>query len=123
MTSKKFLSISFSLSIVIFLVLSLLLLNSDNKVLFRSILIGNAIGFLNLLIGLIFIFIGLEKPDKIFLQSVFLGILTRLVVLLTLVVLTLKFLEINDFSFIFSLLFFYFFFIIIEVIYLILRKR
>ncbi len=123
MTSKKFLSISFTFSVVIFLVLFLLLINADNKVLFRSIILGNAIGFLNLLLGLIFIFIGLEKPDKIFLQSVFAGFLTRLVVLLTLVVLTLQFLEINDFSFIFSLLFSYFFFIIIEVIYLILRKR
>jgi len=123
MTSKKFLSISFIFSIVLFLVLLLLLINNDNKLLFRSIILGNTIGFLNLLIGLIFIFVGLERSDKIFLQSVFAGILTRLLVLLTLVVLTLKFLEINDFSFIFSLLFFYFFFIIIEVIYLILRKR
>ncbi len=123
MTSKNFLSISFTLSVVIFLVLFLLLINTDNKVIFRSIIIGDAIGFLNLLLGLIFIFIGLEKPDKIFLRSVFAGILTRLIVLLTLVILTLKFLEINNYSFIFSLLFFYFFFIIIEVIYLILRKR
>jgi len=123
MTSKKFLSISFTFSVVIFLVLFLLLINTDNKVLFRSIILGNTIGFLNLSLGLIFIFFGLEKPDKIFLQSVFAGILTRLILLLTLVVLTLKFLEINDFSFIFSLLFFYFYFILIEVIYLILRKR
>ncbi|GBD87907.1 hypothetical protein BMS3Abin03_01841 [bacterium BMS3Abin03] len=123
MNPKKFLFISLIFALITLIVFLYLLFNSNSPLIYKSILLGDSLALLNFLVGILFIYIGKGKPDKIFLQSVFAGVLLRLGLLLVLVILTLKFLEINDISYIFSLLFFYFFYVIIEVIYLILRKR
>jgi hypothetical protein len=72
---------------------------------------------------LLFVSWGLNRPNKEFLASLFGGLLIRLSLLLILLTTTLIFLEINEISFIFSILFFYFFYVIIEIIYLNFRER
>jgi hypothetical protein len=123
MTSKLTLISSIAISFILLILLFILFQFKEPQIIYKSILLGNASAFLNFLLGIFFILFGVDKSPNIFLQSVFAGVLVRLVILLTIVILTLKFLEINDFSYIFSLLFFYIFYVIIEVIYLILRKR
>ena len=116
----------FGISVAILSILLLVILSlssSQNQILFKSILIGDLIGFLNFLFGLIFLFIGISRPEKTFLMTFYGGILFRLLILLVIVVLIVKSLEINVNSFIFSLLFFYFFYLTVEIIYLNFRKR
>jgi hypothetical protein len=123
MTPKSILISSFIFSVVLLIALFFLSQFKEPQIIYNSILLGDASAFMNFLLGIFFVLFGIDKQTNIFLQSVFAGVLVRLIILLTIVILTLKFLEINDLSYIFSLLFFYIFYIIIEVIYLILRKR
>lgn len=123
MTSKTTLIYSIAFSVFLLIVWFVLSQFKESQIIYKSILLGDALAFLNFLLGIFFILFGIDKPHHIFLQSVFAGVLVRLIILIVIVFLTLKFLEINDLSYIFSLLFFYIFYIIIEVIYLILRKR
>jgi hypothetical protein len=114
--------ISFGIFSLIILVI-LTLFTSSNKIIFKSILIGDFLAFLNFILGLLFVSWGLNRPNKEFLASLFGGLLIRLSLLLILLTSTLIFLEINEISFIFSILFYYFFYVIIEIIYLNFRKR
>jgi len=123
MNSKTVLISSIIISIAFLILFFVLSQVSEHKIIFKSILLGNLLAFINYLLGVFFINFGMNKSDSIFLQSVFAGVLSRLIILLLSVFLTLKFLEINDFNYIFSLLLFYIFYIIIEVFYLILRKK
>ena len=123
MTAKTTLISGIVISSSILILLFILSMILEPRIIYKSIFLGNAVAFLNFVLGIFFILFGIDKPDKIFLQSVFAGVLTRLILLLVIVFITVKFLEINDLSYIFSLLFFYIFYILIEVIYLILRKR
>jgi hypothetical protein len=123
-SDKKILLFGISFGLISLLVLAILtLINVSNNNIFKSILIGNSLAFLNFILGLIFVFWGINRADKEFLASLFGGLLVRLSLLLVLLTSTLIFLEINEISFIFSVLFFYFFYVIIEIIYLNLRKR
>ena len=122
--ANKVLLIGISAAILSLVILLIITLNSqDNQIQFKSILIGDIVGFSNFVLGLVFIFIGINRPDKFFLMTVYGGILIRLFVLSVIVVLIIKTLEINVNNFIFSLLFFYFFYLIVEIIYLNFRKR
>ena len=122
--ANKVLLIGISAAILSLVILLIITLNSqDNQIQFKSILIGDIVGFSNFVLGLVFIFIGINRPDKFFLMTVYGGILIRLFVLSVIVVIILKTLEINVNNFIFSLLFFYFFYLIVEIIYLNFRKR
>lgn len=123
MTPKSILISSIVFSVALLIALFILSQLKEPQIIYNSILLGDASAFINFLLGIFFILFGIDKQTNIFLQSVFAGVLVRLIILLTIVILTLKFLEINDLSYIFSLLFFYILYIIIEVIYLILRKR
>jgi len=114
--------ISFGIFSLIILVI-LTLFTASNKIIFKSILIGDFLAFLNFILGLLFVSWGLNRPNKEFLASLFGGLLIRLSLLLILLTSTLIFLEINEISFIFSILFYYFFYVIIEIIYLNFRKR
>ena len=114
--------ISFGIFSLIILVI-LTLFTASNKIIFKSILIGDFLAFLNFILGLLFVSWGLNRPNKEFLASLFGGLLIRLSLLLILLTSTLIFLEINEISFIFSILFFYFFYVIIEIIYLNFRER
>jgi len=107
-------------SLVVLLVLTV---TSVNNLINKSIFFGDAIAFLNFILGLLCILYGINKSNKIFLISLFGGLLLRLTIMLALVLISLKFLDIKEISFIFSLLFFYFFYVIIEVIYLYFSKK
>ena len=123
-SAKKILLFGISFGIFSLLVLAMLTLTAvSNKIIFKSILIGDFLAFLNFMLGLMFVTWGISRADKEFLTSLFGGLLIRLSLLLVLLTSTLIFLEINEISFIFSILFFYFFYVIIEIIYLNLRKR
>ena len=123
-SAKKILLFGISFGIISLLVLAMLtLIAVSNKIIFKSILIGDFLAFLNFMLGLMFVTWGINRADKEFLASLFGGLLIRLSLLLVLLTSTLIFLEINEISFIFSILFFYFFYVIIEIIYLNLRKR
>ena len=123
-SAEKVLLFGVSFGIFSLLLLALLtLIGASNNIIFKSILIGNFLAFLNFLLGLMFAIWGIKRADKEFLASLFGGLIIRLSLLLVLLTSTLIFLEINEISFIFSILFFYFFYVIIEIIYLNLRKR
>jgi hypothetical protein len=123
-SAKRILLFGISFGIISLLILAMLtLIAVSNKIIFKSIFIGNFLGFLNFLLGLMFVTWGINRAYKQFLTSLFGGLLIRLSLLLVLLTSTLIFLEINEISFIFSILFFYFFYVIIEIIYLNFRKR
>lgn len=122
-SSKNVLWFGICFGILSLIILTILALNeSSNDNIFKSVQIGDLLGFSNFAIGLLFIFLGINNSNKRFLISLFGGLLLRLIIMVFLVVITLKFLEINEISFIFSLLFFYFLYVTIEIIYLNLRK-
>jgi hypothetical protein len=121
---KKILLFGISFGILSLVILAgYTLFAASNKIFYKSILIGDFLAFLNFILGLLFVSWGLNRPNKEFLASLFGGLLIRLSLLLILLTSTLIFLEINEISFIFSILFFYFFYVIIEIIYLNFRKR
>jgi len=123
-SAKKILLFGISFGIFSLLVLAMLtLITGSNNIIFKSILFGNFLAFINFILGLIFMTWGINRADKEFLASLFGGLLIRLSLLLVLLTSILIFLEINEISFIFSILFFYFFYVIIEIIYLNFRKR
>ena len=123
-SAKKILLFGISFGIISLLILAMLtLIAVSNKIIIKSIFIGNFLAFLNFLLGLMFVNWGINRAYKQFLVSLFGGLLIRLSLLLVLLTSTLIFLEINEISFIFSILFFYFFYVIIEIIYLNFRKR
>lgn len=95
----------------------------SESLLFISVFWGNLFAFLNLLLGLAFVFWGQNKSHQFFLFSLFGGSIIRLIIMLVSVLISLKFLELNTRNFIFSLLFFYFFYLIIEIIYIHLKRR
>ena len=114
------------ISVAIFSIVFLLIISLSfpaNQIHFKSILLGDLVGFSNFIMGMIFLFIGINRPEKIFLISFYGGILFRLFLLLGIIVIIVKTLEINVNNFIFSLLFFYFFYLTVEIIYLNFRKR
>ncbi len=108
------------ISLIVLVILSLS--ESLNQLFYKSVLIGDFLGFFNFLIGLIILSWGFKKSNKKFLISLYGGILIRLSLLLIMLIFVLVFLEINEITFIFSVLFFYFFYVIIEIIYLNLKE-
>lgn len=104
--------------IIILLVIGLFILSGIPQKLFISIIIGFAISAINFLIGISLIKFSITKSEKIFLFALWGGVLIRLILGLMLVLISLIFLEINTYGFIFSILFFYVFYLIIEIFYL-----
>ena len=122
--ANKVLLFGISVAIISLIFLLILTLNSSaNQVQFKSILIGDLVGFANFILGLIFLFFGIKRTANIFMLRFFGGIFFRLFLLSVIVVVIVKTLEINANNFIFSLLFFYFFYLIVEIIYLNFRKQ
>jgi hypothetical protein len=89
---------------------------------FISILIGFLISTINVIVGIFFIKKSFSIDYKAFIKVLVGGIMIRLFLTMFLVILVLKFLDISENNFIFSLLFFYFFYLIIEIFYINLRK-
>lgn len=111
-------------TIVIFGILTVLLIFSEiSIILYKSILFGALLSLLNFAIGFLLIKLSIRKSDKVFLTLLWGGLLFRLLISLSLVIIILNFLEINSYGFIFSIFFFYIFYLIIEILYLNLRRK
>ena len=122
-SAKKIMFFGISIGLLSLIILTILSLNeSTDQNIFKSILIGDLLAYFNFLMGLGFLFWGINRSDKKFLASLYGGLLLRLSLLLILLIAVLVFLEINEITFIFSILFFYFFYVIIEIFYLNLRE-
>ncbi len=122
-SAKKIMFFGISIGLLSLIILTTLSLNeSPEQNIFKSILIGDLLAYFNFMMGLGFLFWGINRSDKKFLASLYGGLLLRLSLLLILLIAVLVFLEINEITFIFSILFFYFFYLIIEIMYLNLRE-
>ena len=123
-SEKQLFIVFFSISVLALLIVSVLYLASHiSAILFESIIFGALISLLNFLIGYLLIKFSLRRSEKIFLLSLWGGLLLRLILGLTLILITLIFLEINTYGFIFSILFFYVFYLLIEIFYLNLGRK
>jgi hypothetical protein len=121
---KHLLTFCFLVSFIILLVVTILHLISDvSGPIFKSILLGTGFSILNFAVGFLLIKFSVNKSDRIFLLTLWGGLLLRLILGLTIVLLTLIFLEINAYGFIFSILFFYVFYLLIEIFYLNLGRK
>ena len=121
---KELLALGFFVSLVVLLAVAFLYFNLVvSKVIFKSIIFGSFISIINFLIGLTLVKFSINKSEKIFLIGLWGGMLFRLIFGLSIVIISLIFLEINTYGFIFSILFFYIFYLIIEIIYLDLRRK
>jgi hypothetical protein len=123
-TGRTFLRISFLVYILIIgmLVASFLFSFINNSV-FYPILTSAIIVGGSFMSGILAIRYSLNKSQEVFIFTVFGGMFLRLIIMLVLVFICLRFLELNPNSFIFSILFFYVFFLIVEIIYLNFRKK
>jgi hypothetical protein len=99
-------------------VLIFFLSSGISGLIFKSILLGALLSMINFIIGLLLIKFSVNKSERIFLLALWGGLLIRLIIGLSLVLITLIFLEINTYGFIFSILFFYVFYLLIEIFYL-----
>jgi len=116
--------ISFAISFLILLIVTILfLLSSISGLIYKSILLGAFLSMINFATGLILIKFSVNKSERIFLLALWGGLLFRLILGLSLVLITLIFLEINTYGFIFSILFFYVFYLLIEIFYLNLGRK
>ncbi len=120
MTSLKKLTY-FTLTFIIFsflLITILFLIDVISADQLKSFIVAGSITIFNAGLGMISIKTGINKPEKMFFQRLFGGMVIRFLLTLIMVVLALLFLELNRISFIFSVLFFYIFYLTIEIIYL-----
>jgi hypothetical protein len=123
-TGRIFLKISFLVYLVIIgLLVAAYLLSFINNSVFYSILSSSMIVGGSFITGILAIRFSLNKSHEIFIFTVFGGMFLRLIIMLGLVFICLRFLELNPNSFIFSILFFYVFFLLVEIIYLNFRKK
>jgi hypothetical protein len=121
---KHLLILCFIISFIVLLGVTILYLISElSSLMFKSILLGAGFSMLNFTIGLLLIKFSVNKSDRIFLLALWGGLLLRLILGLLLVLITLIFLEINAYGFIFSILFYYFFYLVIEIYYLNLGRK
>ena len=104
--------------IVLFGVTILYLISALSGLMLKSILLGAILSMLNFALGYFLIKFSVNKSDKAFLLALWGGLFLRLILGLSIVLMTLIFLEINAYGFIFSTLFFYVFYLLIEIFYL-----
>jgi len=117
--SKKIVTVGFSTAFCLILItLFFLLLKIVSGVHFFSILIGYLITTINFSVGVLWVRKSLKATNETFIKSLLSGMGMRLFGILLLIILCWKFLDINEISFIFSILFFYFFYLIIEILYI-----
>ena len=124
MTSAgKFLKRSLVIFLVFFSIFCLLFLfKIVTTEFFIPVVISLFISSLNFFLGVVSIQIGLKKQINSFMKIIFGGMVFRLFLTVFLVFVSLKFLDINGNTVIFSIFFFYILFLIIEVYYLNLIK-
>jgi len=90
---------------------------------FFSVQIGFWITTCNFLSGMISAKISIEKSEKTFIKIIFGSMIIRLLLFLSVILISLIFLDINRNSYIFSIFIFYIFYMIVEVFYLNLLKN
>ncbi len=90
---------------------------------FFSVQIGFWITTCNFLSGMISAKISIEKSEKTFIKIIFGSMIIRLLLFLSVILISLIFLDINRNSYIFSIFTFYIFYMIVEVFYLNLLKN
>jgi len=118
------LAFSSIISLIIILILTILFIFSQiSEIIFNSIIIGFSIPAINFALGFLLIKYSINKSEKTFLMTLWGGLLFRLFFGLLLVLISLIFLEINTYGFIFSILFFYVFYLLIEIFYLNLGRK
>lgn len=121
---KHLLVLCLIISFIVLLGVTILYLISElTGLMFKSILLGAGFSTLNFTIGILLIRFSVNKSDRIFLLSLWGGLLLRLILGLLIVLITLIFLEINAYGFIFSILFYYVFYLVIEIFYLNLGRK
>jgi hypothetical protein len=98
-------------------------LNHLDSQIFYSLFWGFSISTLNLIMGLTSIHFGLEKSDKLFLIIVFGGLILRLFLMLSLIIIALNFLFVRLNSFIFTTFIFYFYYLLVEIFVLARKKN
>ena len=98
-------------------------LNHLDSQAFFSLFWGFLISSLNLVLGLTSIHYGLEKSDKLFLIIVFGGLVLRLFLMLSLIIIALNFLFVRLNSFIFTTFIFYFYYLLVEIFVLTRKKN
>lgn len=124
MKQRTMLAIALIISLIIpFLLYGLYEFDIVGKISFTSILYSCMIMSFNFGLGILSHFIGINRSNTVFLSMVWGGMFIRLILLVMLTFLTLKFLEINKNTFIFSSFIFYILYLIIEIFYLNLRKN
>jgi hypothetical protein len=122
-TSVKILGVGFGVSAsLIAIAFMMLMFNTFTFNEFISILIGYLIPTINIIIGILLVKKLYKADYAVFVKVLIGGMTVRLLSILFIVFVVVKFLDISRNNFIFSLLFFYFFYLIIEVFYINLRK-
>jgi len=123
--NEKFLiSLGLTVSFLLLTIVTVLFISSSlSGLLYKSILFGALLSLINFTVGILSINLSIKRSDKFFLITLWGGLLFRLIIGLTLVIITLIFLEINTYGFIFSIFFFYIFYLFIEIFYLDLRRK
>ena len=114
------------ISLVILFTISLFILSKYNyisNVDAYSIYLAILFTTINFSLGILAIKIGFKSNYKVFMASVFGGMLIRFISLIILVFIALKFLDISRNIFIFLVLFFYIIYLISEIFYLILLDK
>jgi len=94
-----------------------------DEIIFTSIIYSYLIMSLGFGLGVLMFVMAIKRSNLTFLALVWGGMFFRLILLIVMTFLTLKFLEINQNTFIFSSFIFYILYLIFEVIYLNLRKN
>jgi hypothetical protein len=121
---KHLLILCFIISFIVLLGVTIHYLVSElSDLMFKSIFLGAGFSTLNFTIGILFIKFSVNKSDKVFLLTLWGGFLLRLILGVSIVLITLIFLEINAYGFIFSILFYYVFYLVIEIYYLNLGRK
>ena len=120
---KRILLFGILFILISILIISILFVYSLITIIFyKSILFGALVSTLNFIVGMLFIYLSIEKSEKFFLITLWGGFIFRLILILLIIVFMLIFLEINKGGFIFSVFFFYIFYLIIEILYLNSRR-
>lgn len=93
----------------------LYLFNAISKLQFTSLAAGSIIAFINFIIFIILFMISVKKSNKEFLVINLGGMAFRIGIILISIFLTIKFLKIDKYAFIFALFIWYIFFLIVEI--------
>ena len=124
MFHNKFLRNNSFLIIFVFVVIITLyvtsLISSRN---FYSIMLPAVFTTIGFIIAVVFLHKAEKKHSEAFIGTVFMGIGIRLIFLVVIITVSLKFLDINKNSFIFSVLIFYIYYLTIEIIYTSIRNK